>query len=449
MSHPFSGTNVQVEETPIQPTRRQALGTMVFAGAVAVPALVNAQNPATDAVNEAGGAPAPQQITTLALGEEGALTRALNEAGTRTLPPATTEPFGEEAGRVTSRVQPGLEDGANVKPVRPPVLTQAIPEEGRATTLAIGEEGGNKLPQATTEALNEEGNLPRKQIERLTEAVNEQGALPVAPMQAAVAVAVAQVAQDLPAQVQPVQPVPGVQIIQIQGGQVQGKIQIQIAPQVTTQALNEEAATGAVNEGGITTRAIGEEGAATKALNEAGINLGAVVAVPPMTRDLSEAQLKAVFADMAAADPGKALQACAVLYGSKQALTFLKANLKFETVKADTAAIAKLVKDLDSDEFDTREKAEQALEKLGMAALTALQAALDSKDTSMEVKMRAKRLVEKFKDNSPMLQAQRGVEVLIALNTPEAKELLEALAKGAENDLVVPVAKKALERIKK
>ena len=167
-----------------------------------------------------------------------------------------------------------------------------------------------------------------------------------------------------------------------------------------------------------------------------------------MARDLTDAQLKAVWADLGASDPATALQACAVLYGSKQALTFLKAHLKFEQPKADPAQIAKLIKDLDSDDFETRENGEKALEKLGAAAAAALQAALDNTDASTEVKMRAARLLEKAKANSPILQAQRGVEVLVALATPEAKELLEALAKGPENDLVVPVARKALERMK-
>jgi hypothetical protein len=229
--------------------------------------------------------------------------------------------------------------------------------------------------------------------------------------------------------------------------------QIQIQPaqiQVTTQAVGEEAATGALNEAGATTRAIGEEGAMTKALGEAGgVALGQVVQVQPMSRDLTDAQLKAVWGDLGANDPGKGLQAAAVLYGSKQALTFLKDNLKFETAKVEAAQLARLVKDLDSDEFETRENAEKALEKLGMAALAALQAAIADKATSMEVKMRAQRLVDKFKDNSPILQAQRGVEVLVALNTPEAKALLETIAKGPDGDLVVPVARKALERIQK
>lgn len=446
MLHPFSGVSGSGDNSvEAQPTRRQALGTMVFAaGVVAVPALAQGQVAATDALNEAG---APQ-VTTLALGEEGAVTRAVGEAGgNRVLPPVTTEPFGEEAGRVLSRIQPGLEDGGApvIKP-NPGPATLAIPEEGRATTLAIGEEGGpRREPQLTTQALNEEGATdpaqPAVPPARLTRARNEEGA--AAPGQAGQAVAQIAVAQVAVAQVATTEAVGE------EGAQVPGKpaqIQIQIQPaqpaiQATTLAIGEE--------GGPSTRALNEEGALTKALNEAGVNLGAVIAVKPLAKDLSEAQLKAVWADVGASDPGKGLQACAVLYGSKQCLDFLKANLKFEQPKADTTQIAKLIKDLDSDDFEIRENAEKSLEKLGMAALAALQAAADSKEASTEVKMRVARLLEKFKGNSPILQAQRGVEILIALNTPESKALIETLAKGDENDLVTPVAQKALERIKK
>ena len=39
--------------------------------------------------------------------------------------------------------------------------------------------------------------------------------------------------------------------------------------------------------------------------------------------------------------------------------------------------------------------------------------------------MRLQRLVEKVKEPADRIQARRGLEVLIALGTPEAKELVE------------------------
>lgn len=78
--------------------------------------------------------------TTLAVGEEGATTKALGEEGGR--PKATTLAIGEEGGRpkISTRAI-GEEGGRKRKPV-----TQALRETGRGrlTTQALGEEGGVK-----------------------------------------------------------------------------------------------------------------------------------------------------------------------------------------------------------------------------------------------------------------------------------------------------------------
>jgi hypothetical protein len=145
MRHPFDGV-----------TRREALGTMaaVAAGALGLAGTARAQK-LTEALGE-GGAVA----TTLAVGEEGAMTKALNEAGGNAA--VTTEPFGEEAGKVTSRMTPGLEDGK--APAPKPTDKEGEGGTGGVTTQAVGEEGG----PATT-AINEAG-VP------LTKALRENGA---------------------------------------------------------------------------------------------------------------------------------------------------------------------------------------------------------------------------------------------------------------------------------
>jgi hypothetical protein len=133
MRHPFDGV-----------TRREALGAMAAAAAAAL----------------VPGAAARAQVavTTLAVGEEGAATKALNEAGGNAA--VTTEPFGEEAGKVTSRMTPGLEDG-KAKP------TDKEGEGGGVVTQRVGEGGGTAPPTAainegggaTTRALREEGGI--------------------------------------------------------------------------------------------------------------------------------------------------------------------------------------------------------------------------------------------------------------------------------------------------
>lgn len=355
MRHPFDGLNQPEAPRASQPattddvldglTRRSALEKMAFAAAafVAVPAVVSAQQATTNAVGEEGGA--PPVATTLALGEEGAATAALRETGAGTAA-VTTEPFGEEAGRVTSKAAAGLEDG------------------GGATTKAVGEAGGNPV----------------------TTAINEQG--------------------------------------------------------FTTQAVGEE--------GGATTKAVGEEGAGqpvTRARGEEG-TAGSVVVVKPAAADLNEKQLEAAWKDLASNEAPKAVQGCAVLYGAKQAVPFLKSNLKVKFTPPDEERVAQLIADLDADAFGKREQAEKALAQMGPPALPALRAALD-KARSAEMRMRLQRLIDGSKDLPELLQAQRGLEVLVALRTPEAKQLVEQIAKGEEKEWLTQAAKKALARLPK
>jgi hypothetical protein len=279
-------------------------------------------------------------VTTLALGEEGGgglTTKALNEEGGAAALP-TTEPFGEEAGKVLSRPAPGLEDAA--KPPPP--------------TRDKGENGGP--------------------------------------------------------------------------------------------------ATGALNEGGgATTRALGEEGGMTHRLGEAGGPMGPVVPVAPGTTDLTDKQLEATWTDMADKEAVKGVQGCAVLYGAKKAVPFLKDHLTAKAMKlpeVDAKAVAKLIADLDDEEFMVREKASMELAKLGSAVAPVLETALKNVKSN-EQRMRLERLLEKIKDVSTLTQAKRGLEVLVALKTPEAKELLESLAKGGEGEWLGQAAKSALERMAK
>jgi len=324
MRHPFDGV-----------TRREALGAMAAAaaGALGLGAAARAQVRLTEALNE-GGAVA----TTLALGEEGAATKALGEAGGNAT--VTTEPFGEEAGKVTSRMAPGLEDGKAPAP-KP---TEAKNEDGVVSTQAVGEEGG-----------------------------------PV---------------------------------------------------------------TDALNEGG---------GPLTKALREGGRGVGAgIVPVHADTQELKDEQFKTIWGELSDKDAAKGVQACAELYGAKKVVPFLKDNLKADKLKlpqADEKTVAKLIADLDADGFDVREEAEAALAKLGAGAVAAIEKAMATAK-SAEQKMRLTRLLEKSKDQPELTQARRAIEVLVALRTTEAKDLLEALSKGDDKEWLTQAAKKGLDRAK-
>lgn len=383
MRHPFAGSVVTSEEQPVyEMTRRGALGRMVFstAGVLGITGVAAAQQKIKIQIG------APVQATTLAIGEEG---------GKRKLAAATTEPFGEEAGKVTSFYVPGLEDGGatRVPPRRGPV-TEAVNEQG----IAPG-----RRPIQLTNALNENGVAPPKALppQKVTEALKEQG---------------------------------GVQKgVPIQAQQIQVQVQPAVPPQATTKALNEEGAR-------VSTRALGEEGGGRPGVNR-------IVKVEPATRDLKPAQLEAAWKDLSDKEPAKALQACAILYGAKQGVAFLKGKLKSSAKAADPKQVAALISKLDDESFHVREKAASDLEDLGIAALPALQAAAE-KPASAEAAARIRRLLDKSKDMPIFLQLQRGVEVLVALQSAEAKQVVETLSKEEPPTLVTPIASLALARMK-
>jgi hypothetical protein len=113
--------------------------------------------------------------------------------------------------------------------------------------------------------------------------------------------------------------------------------------------------------------------------------------------------------------------------------------------------VAKLIADLDADEFATRENASAELEKLGSAAVPALRRVLAGKP-SEEVRRRTERLLDRLGGRgltSDELLALRGVEVLERAGTPEAKELLKELAKGSPQARMTLEAKASLERLAK
>ena len=212
------------------------------------------------------------------------------------------------------------------------------------------------------------------------------------------------------------------------------------------------AASEALKEGGGgTTEGAREEGggAVTKALREGGIRqpVVQVVQVKPLATDIKDKDLDTIWTDMSKADAGTALQSCATLYGAKQALTYLKDHLKVKVADLDEKEVSKLIANLDADEYTTREDSEAKLAKMGPAVMPALEkAAKDFK--APEIQMRLGRLLDKFKENNPLRQAERGLEVLVALRTPEAKQLLQDLAKGDDKDWLAQHAKKAAERAK-
>jgi WD40 repeat protein len=133
----------------------------------------------------------------------------------------------------------------------------------------------------------------------------------------------------------------------------------------------------------------------------------------------------------------------------KTALPLLRAGLK-PVARGQEERVARLIKDLDDDNFKVRAKAWRELEAIGEPAVKALREAL--KSSSAEVRDRAEQLLEKVqgKERSPeQLRQVRALEVLEHLDHPEALALLEALAKGAPGAHRTKQASEILQRKKK
>jgi hypothetical protein len=133
----------------------------------------------------------------------------------------------------------------------------------------------------------------------------------------------------------------------------------------------------------------------------------------------------------------------------RQGAAYLREKVK-PVATPDERRVKKLIADLDSDHFETRVRALKDLEALGEVILGPCEAALAG-NPPVEVRQRLRALRDRFTDGwrkpSPeRLQIIRAVEALEMCGTGDAREILEALAKGASGAWLTEQAKAALRR---
>jgi hypothetical protein len=161
---------------------------------------------------------------------------------------------------------------------------------------------------------------------------------------------------------------------------------------------------------------------------------------------LKPAQLDTVWADLASDNGDRAYQAVnALILSAEQATAFLKVNLR--PVTGD--GVAKLIARLDDDDFSIREQARAELARRGKAVESALRRALSEKP-SAEVQRHLEELLNSLGQKrfvAEVARSLRGVEVLEAIGTAEAKDVLQGLAKGAPEAELTIEAKAALARL--
>jgi WD40 repeat protein len=174
----------------------------------------------------------------------------------------------------------------------------------------------------------------------------------------------------------------------------------------------------------------------------------------PVQAALSPKDLESRWNELASDDASTAYQAiCTLVRYPKQAVPLLSERLP-SAAAADGQRIARLLVDLDSDTFETREKAAKELGSLGDLAVPALRQTIAG-EPSAETRRRVERLLadpkvqEGIITSPDYLRSLRAVEILERIGTPGSRRALEALAKGAAAAPLTREAKAALERLDK
>jgi RNA polymerase sigma factor (sigma-70 family) len=158
--------------------------------------------------------------------------------------------------------------------------------------------------------------------------------------------------------------------------------------------------------------------------------------------------LDALWADLAADDAARARRVVGALAADPgRSVPLLVRHLR-PVEAADGGRVARLVRELDADDFEARERASRELAQLGEGAGPALHGALAGKP-SAEVRRRVEGLLENLRagPGPELLRALRGVEVLERAGTPAARRALAELARGVPEARLTREAKAALARL--
>jgi WD40 repeat protein len=172
------------------------------------------------------------------------------------------------------------------------------------------------------------------------------------------------------------------------------------------------------------------------------ILLWEVPAPPPVKGPLDRA---AAWRDLAG-DGARSFRAMAALLSAPdEAVALVRAKVRPQP-PADPKRLAALIAVLNDDSFEARERAEEELRKLGVAAEAALRQAL--KNRALEVRRRAANLLAELEGAGPeRLRAVRALEVLERARTPAARALLRQMAKAGFDSFLEGEIQASLERL--
>jgi hypothetical protein len=131
------------------------------------------------------------------------------------------------------------------------------------------------------------------------------------------------------------------------------------------------------------------------------------------------------------------------------AVRLLHEQLK-PTPAPDASIVQKRIRDLDSTNFTTRQKAQDALIEMGEPIRLAVEKAAADRDASSELRQRADAILQRIDQASPTsdrLRELRALELLERIASPAACVLLRSLAQGAPGAALTRDAQASLDRL--
>jgi WD40 repeat protein len=165
---------------------------------------------------------------------------------------------------------------------------------------------------------------------------------------------------------------------------------------------------------------------------------------------LTAEEVEAEWKHLHGGDVARAYRALWALAASPiQALAKLQKELQ-PTPRLDSKDVDRWIADLDNNKYEVRQKAMAELKRAGDVTWPALRKVLDQRPT-LEVRARVLVLLGRMEDPVPVperLGLIRELELLEHLGTPQARQLVQALADGAPEGWLTGEAKSMLKRFK-
>jgi WD40 repeat protein len=160
----------------------------------------------------------------------------------------------------------------------------------------------------------------------------------------------------------------------------------------------------------------------------------------------SAEHLRALWDDLKGGDRLKAYDALRRLRAAPESALALFGEQLRPVAAVEAKRVAGLIADLDSEQFETRERAARELTELGGAAEPALRQALKGQP-SAEVRARVEGLLERLPSSQEVERIRWALRLLEHFGTTDARRLLEKLARGDPESWQTKEAKASLERL--